>query len=278
MMVSDNGKTFIATGKWLSVLKKDHNLASYLATQSIIWKFNLARAPWWGGFFERLVGVMKNALSKSVGRRLLSYDELEDVILDVETTMNNRPLVYQGEEFTEPVITPNILIRGKPVPVLEEDLDKFSDNPDHVTRRMKFLQASKEDLRKRFVREYVHALEERQQSKGADDGYRVPEIGRVVMVKGDVKHKAQWKLGRVVKKIAGKDGVVRGLKLKLGNGYLVERPLQLVCDMEIGGDDQRVALNPKAAEFVSRVGPRRQAKDSAKDWMHGILLQENDDE
>ncbi|KAK3731629.1 hypothetical protein QZH41_015885, partial [Actinostola sp. cb2023] len=182
MMVSDNGKTFIATGKWLSVLKKDHNLASYLATQSIIWKFNLARAPWWGGFFERLVGVMKNMLSKSVGRRLLSYDELQDVILDVETTMNNRPLVYQGEEFTEPVITPNILIRGKPVPVLEEDLDKFSDD-DHVSRRMKFLQASKEDLRKRFVREYVHALEERQQSKGADDRYRVPEIGRVVMLK-----------------------------------------------------------------------------------------------
>ncbi|KAK3734173.1 hypothetical protein QZH41_017440, partial [Actinostola sp. cb2023] len=76
--------------------------------------------------------------------------------------------VYQGEEVNEPVITPNILIRGKPVPVLEEDLDKFSDD-DRVTRRMKFLQASKEDLRKRFVREYVHALEERQQSKGADD-------------------------------------------------------------------------------------------------------------
>ena len=29
-IVSDNGKTFVATGKWLSVLKRDHNLANFM--------------------------------------------------------------------------------------------------------------------------------------------------------------------------------------------------------------------------------------------------------
>ena len=60
--VSDNGKTFVARGKWLSTLKKDHNLASYTGALKIRWKFNLAQAPWWGGFFERLIGIMKRAL------------------------------------------------------------------------------------------------------------------------------------------------------------------------------------------------------------------------
>ena len=41
-LVSDNGKTFVATGKWLSTLKKDHNLASYIGALNIRWKFNLA--------------------------------------------------------------------------------------------------------------------------------------------------------------------------------------------------------------------------------------------
>ena len=41
--LSDNGKTFVATGKWLSTLKKDHDLASYTGVLNIKWKFNLAR-------------------------------------------------------------------------------------------------------------------------------------------------------------------------------------------------------------------------------------------
>jgi len=64
IIVSDNGKTFVATGKWLSKLKKDQRLANYLGGLEIKWKLNLARAPWWGGFFERLVGIMKRSLSK----------------------------------------------------------------------------------------------------------------------------------------------------------------------------------------------------------------------
>ena len=58
-----------------------------------------------------------------IGRSLLTYPELEEVLLDCETTMNNRPLLYQGEEFEQPVLTPNTLLRGRSTPVLEEDLE-----------------------------------------------------------------------------------------------------------------------------------------------------------
>ena len=92
-LVSDNGKTFVATGKWLSTLKKDNNLASYIGALNRRWKFNLARAPWWGGFFERLIGIMKRALSKAVGRSLLTYPGLEDVLTDIDNCINNRQLL-----------------------------------------------------------------------------------------------------------------------------------------------------------------------------------------
>ena len=39
--------------------------------------------------------------------------------------MNNRPLFYQGEEFEQPVFTPNMSLRGRPNPILEEDLEKI---------------------------------------------------------------------------------------------------------------------------------------------------------
>ncbi|XP_028399997.1 uncharacterized protein LOC114523318 [Dendronephthya gigantea] len=111
-ILSDNALTFKATKQWLDSLTKDTDLFNYLTTQRITWQFNLSRAPWWGGFFERLVGIMKSSLAKVIGPAMLTFPELEEVLLDVECLMNNRPLCYQGEEFEQPVITPNLLLRG----------------------------------------------------------------------------------------------------------------------------------------------------------------------
>ena len=168
----------------------------------------------------RLVGIMKRALSKAVGRSLLTYPELEDVLIDIENCRNNRQLLYQ-EEFEQPVLTPNTLLRGNPTLVLEEDLEAVGE--EKVSRRMKFLKRSKEQLRRRFLKEYVHALGERKSSSTTDDA-KIPETGAVVLSKGEARDRALWKLGRVVGRITGRDGVVRGLKLRQGNGYVVERP------------------------------------------------------
>jgi hypothetical protein len=77
---------------------KDERFQDYLAHQQIVWQFNLSKAPWWGGQFERMVGLVKRALCKTIGRENLRGDELEEVILDVEVTLNNRPLTYQEDD------------------------------------------------------------------------------------------------------------------------------------------------------------------------------------
>ena len=40
----------------------NENLNDYLARQQIKWQFNLSRTPWWGGQFERLMGMMYGAI------------------------------------------------------------------------------------------------------------------------------------------------------------------------------------------------------------------------
>ena len=238
---------------------------------NIKWKFNLSRDPWWGGFFECLIGIMKMSLSKVIGRSPLTYQELKETLLDVETCMNNRPLLYQGEEFEQPVPTPNTFLRGKPNPILEEDLEKIAENG--VTRRMRFLQTSRENLRKRFLKEYVHALEERQR-RSAGVTTKIPDTGAVVLMRGEAKDKPLWKLGRAVGAVTGKDGAVRGLKLRQGNDYVVKRPLQLVCDLEIGGENPDFKLNPEAELFTPRLGPGRRTKEIANERIKDIVAQE----
>ena len=45
-------------------------------------------APWWGGFFERLVGSVKRTLRKVLGKARLTYQELETVLTEVKDNLN----------------------------------------------------------------------------------------------------------------------------------------------------------------------------------------------
>ena len=277
-MVSDNGRTFIATKKWLTTLRKNEDLSNYITEQGIQWRFNMSRAPWWGGFFERLVGIMKRSLSKVVGRSTLNFEELEEVLLDVESAMNNRPLCYLGEEFEEQVITPNILLRGRPSSVLEQDIEQLEVD-DKLTRRLLFIRRSKDQLRKRWMGEYLRALEGRQRKYDQKE-INIPGVGAVVLLKEDTRNRAYWRLGRIVNYICGPDGIVRGMKLKLGNGYIVERPLQLICDLEVGGESGGQRLNPEAPEFKPdkpEEKQQRRAKVIARDQIKGVAVHEDDE-
>ncbi len=42
---------------------------------------NLSRAPWWGGQFERIIGLMKQSMYKTIGNGFLSLEELREAIM-----------------------------------------------------------------------------------------------------------------------------------------------------------------------------------------------------
>ena len=96
---SDNGKTFVGAEKWLKQVMRDEKTQDYLAHENIKWQFNLSRAAWWGGQFERLIGLVKTALNKTIGCGMLTWTELCEVVLDVEIALNNRPLRYVEDDI-----------------------------------------------------------------------------------------------------------------------------------------------------------------------------------
>ena len=64
---------------------------SYFSYEGIRWKFTVALAPWQGGFYEGLVGMVKRM---GMGRRLLYWDKLITLLSEVEAIINTRPLTY----------------------------------------------------------------------------------------------------------------------------------------------------------------------------------------
>ncbi|GFS41331.1 bel12-ag transposon polyprotein [Trichonephila inaurata madagascariensis] len=88
----------------------------------IRWKFNPPSAPWWGGFWERLIGILKDVLRKNFGRSSLTYEELFTLVCECESVMNSRPLI--SEEPDLKALTPSSFLQDLPnndVP----DMDKI---------------------------------------------------------------------------------------------------------------------------------------------------------
>lgn len=100
LIVSDNGKTF-----------KDSRVQAYCQRDGTKWRFNVEAAPWWGGFFERLVKSVKLSLKKCLRNARLNYDELSTTLVEVAAVLNSRPLTYVYDEFEEP-LTPSHLVIG----------------------------------------------------------------------------------------------------------------------------------------------------------------------
>ena len=102
-IISDNASQFKLTAKvldrqWQQVIDSDEVLY-YCSSENISWKFITEAAPWQGGFYERLVGLVKRALRKSIGRQLLDWDELATLLTEIEAIINTRPLTYVFEDF-----------------------------------------------------------------------------------------------------------------------------------------------------------------------------------
>ena len=100
-IVSDNAKTFKTADRKLAALFDLPDVQNYLLNQRIEWRYNLPKASWWGGLFERLVGMTKRCLKKIIGKARLSYDELFTAVTEVEGILNSRPLTYVQSDDIE---------------------------------------------------------------------------------------------------------------------------------------------------------------------------------
>ena len=99
IIYSDNGTKFMATDRAFRQL--DWEIIKTNAIERINWRFNPPTAAWWGGWWERLIRLLKQLLKKTLGRASLTYEELETVLCDCEALINSRPLTYVSEDVAD---------------------------------------------------------------------------------------------------------------------------------------------------------------------------------
>ena len=91
LLLSDNAKTFRSISHLLETTWSDDevtNVQEYLSKKRITWRHIVEAAPWWGGFWERMVRTVKDKLKKTLWRAMLTFEELSATLSQVEAMIN----------------------------------------------------------------------------------------------------------------------------------------------------------------------------------------------
>ena len=117
--MSDNAKQFKLAKRVLAKAQQEmitnDDVDDYLSKQGIQWKLIVELAPWMGGFYERLIGLTKRALRKTIGRKCLTESQLTTILIEVEVIVNSQPLVYVGNDIkSSHVLTPSDFVLANP--------------------------------------------------------------------------------------------------------------------------------------------------------------------
>ena len=285
IVISDNAQTFKTTGMNLKELYNHPEVRAELDRKGVEWvlewKYILERAPNWGGFYERLIGMTKRCLKRVLGNARLSYDELHTILVEIEGTLNARPLSYvEGEPYD--ILTPSHLLFGRNIRSLPDiPLEDECYMQKDLGKRYKYLTERLAHFWIRWKKEYLLNLREQHRNlKGR--GKKFVAIGDVVLL-GDESHKKrnEWKLGVVQDLIIGKDGEARGASVRIAGkkkSIILSRavgklfPLEVRSDIEETNEGKQVEELAPAPSDAAHTRPPHRAAAMDSTWKTHCML------
>ncbi|GFX21741.1 integrase catalytic domain-containing protein [Trichonephila clavipes] len=227
VIYSENGTNFKGAYRLYQKVNLE-KLKNVEELNPISWKFIPPQVPWWGGFGERLIELVKRTLRKTLGKTSLNHEETYTVLCDCESLINSRPLTYVTDdvEDLEPLTPAMFLqdIREVGVPELDQiDGNKFN-------KRLVYRKKTQNDLRKHFRVEYLSQLREARNIKG-ENTLSEGDI-ECVLVGDDHSKRLNWNLGKILKLYPGKDKKVGVAQVKTKFGYFL-RPVRKLYLLEV---------------------------------------------
>ena len=228
---SDNGSNFIGADKELQRAVKEWNsteMNNFALEQGIKWNFNPPTASHHGGAWERQIRTIRKILNAILHDQYLktcqNEEQLRTFMCEVEAIINSRPLTRASDDPQDlRVITPNSLLLLSPDSMLPQGV--FSPKDKYSQRRWRQMQYLADLFWKRWTREYLPTLQQRQ--KWFQEKRNI-HVGDVVLIIDDSAPRNSWPMGLVQAVFMDKQGHVRSVRVKTKTAVLV-RPITKLC-------------------------------------------------
>jgi hypothetical protein len=215
----NNAPTFILARKVFKSTIPTHNGVSWdtiMTRLDISWRFNPPTSPWWGGFYERIVGSVKRNLFKVYGNAKLTFEELETAMAQCQWNLNSRPLTSNVTDTNIVALTPFYLMFGSKHE-LRSCVLSLEDCPNTPLTRVKSLNECLANFQQRWTLEYRNILLD-------DVKHRRPaptplvKIGDVGLLWQPNKKRFHWPMGKIVDVFPGEDGKIRSINVRTADG------------------------------------------------------------
>ena len=271
-LLSDNAKTFKSASKKIRDIVGSREITSHLTRHCVTWHFIVERSPWWGGFWERMVQLVKRCLRKAVGRSTLTFDQLNTVLVEVEAIVNSRPLtyVYDDMEGVSYSISSSHLFYGRRITRKpNREAYEVTSTHDALLKKSKQQRHTMNRFLSIWRKTYLtNPREHKSDKRQSHNGPRI-NVGDVVMLKNDSTKRLFWKIAIVQELLTGNDGKVRAAIIKTtdeqNKPQLLRRSTQHFIRIKVG-ETEEMSPPPSAddsttstQEVTTTRRPRRQA-------------------
>jgi hypothetical protein len=236
------------------------------------WFFNASRAPWWGGFYERMMHMIKNKLAKLFITHQQKYfptmDAFREAVAWTQLVLNSRPVSWNPTcgKYGQPVLARDLFL-----PTLPD-----FDDPFHISVVDGWLEsASQAELQtavqirhqwqnnmwELFQTTYLSELRKRRQEHEVPETSPLLAIGQVVFYKKPIigqelspMKRLTWRMARLLKLHPGRDRRVRSVDIEFFDSKrdkwvtMTNQSIRHIAPLEVMlHDAEREAVQVKAS-------------------------------
>ena len=235
VMRSDNGTNLVRSELELREAVQSLNntrIQNTLLSKGICWLFNPPSGSHHGGIWERQIRTIRRILSALMHQQTLDEEGLNTLLCEVEAIVNDRPITKASNDplDLEP-LTPNHPLLLKTKPFLPPGT--FSPDDCYNRRRWRQVQYMADLFWKRWTKEYLPELQERQKWTRKTRSF---VKGDIVLIIDDTAPRNSWIMGQVMDILPDSRGLVRQVQVRTKTSIL-RRPitkLALLLEAPVG--------------------------------------------
>ena len=198
-LVSDNGTNFKGANREIQEAIKSWNeneINDKLSENGLEWSFGPANCGHFGGLWERMVGITKNAMKACMNRKTLSIDAFDALCASTAGIMNRRPLTRATNDINEmTVLSPAHFIYPY------NEINSSTNIVPPIPESGESLRSAWNEVREildiyweRWRKEYLTTLIQRKKWNNTRNDYK---IGDIVLLTDDIQPREKWRITRI---------------------------------------------------------------------------------
>ena len=194
---SHNGTNFVGTERQLREALDQWNQSAIhnaMLQKNVEWTFNPPASSHHDGVRERHIRTVRSITRNLLKEQTLNDDCLQTFLCEIGAIVNNRPITKSSDDANDlEALTPNHLLLLKTKPHFPPGV--FSKEDTYARHRWHQVQYMTDLFWKRWLREYLPLLQERQKWLKPRRNFEVCDVALIV---DDKSPRNSWPLGRVL--------------------------------------------------------------------------------